>query len=121
MNVSIPPWVFVLLLKARGTNTPPGHQEKKRFERGDDLDRPRSSHHRRRSSGGLLDGLKDKAESLLNPDKGRDSRRSRSSVGGSRKSAKHDDYSDYSDDDRYTSSTRKSGGGGGSSRRADYY
>lgn len=102
--------------QSRYTNMITGHQEKKRLSRGEDPDRPRSSHHRRRSSGGLLGGLKDKAESLLSPDKDKDSRRSRSSVGGSRRSAKYDD-SDYSDDDRYT---RKSSGGG-RSRGGDYY
>ena len=57
------------------------HQEKKRLERdGGRGERERA--HRRRSSGGLLDNVKDKVEGFLNPEGEKEKRRSRSSVGG---------------------------------------
>ena len=100
------------------------HQEKKRSERdgggGSGRGEGERAHRRRRSSGGLLDNVKDKVEGFLNPDAGdKEKRRSRSSVGGSsgggrRKGGGYDSYSD-SEDERYE---RRSGGG--RSRRDDY-
>lgn len=90
-------------------------REKKRLE--DPYADERPSNHRRRSSGGLLDGVKEKVEGLLNPDSGKDKRRSKSHVSSSRRDRGYDDYSDEDYDDRYD----KRSSGGGRSRRDDYY
>ncbi|KAL9131584.1 MAG: hypothetical protein Q9175_006732 [Cornicularia normoerica] len=74
-------------------------REKKRLE--DPYAEERPSNHRRRSSGGLLGGMKDKVEGLLNPDSGKDKRRSKSHVSSSRRSRGDDEYSDEEYDDRF--------------------
>ena len=95
------------------------HQEKRRLERdgGGARGDGDKAHRRRRSSGGLLDNVKDKVEGFLNPDGEKEKRRSRSSVGGGssggRRRGGYDSYSD-SEEERYE---RKSGGG---RRRDDY-
>lgn len=92
-------------------------REKKRLEEPYRADE-RPSNHRRRSSGGLLGGVKDKVEGLLNPDAGREKRRSKSQVGSGRRGKGNEGYySDEEYDDRYD----RRGSGGGRSRRDEYY
>lgn len=92
----------------------------KRREKKNRLEDPyaegqRPSNHRRRSSGaGLIGGMKEKVEGLLNPDSaGKEKRRSKSHV-SSYSERRRGDYSDEEFEGRYE-------GRGGRRGRDDYY
>ena len=101
------------------------HREKKRYEDegysyggGGEI---KGERRRRRSSGGLINEIKDKVGTFLDPDAGKDKerekRRSRSHGGG--RGSRYDDYDGY-EDDRYI---RRSGRDDRyeSRRRDEYY
>lgn len=105
------------------------HREKKRMEEpyGErkDREREKGGHRRRRSSGGLVDNIKEKVEGFLNQqqeggerEREREKRRSRShaGTGGGRRGGR-DDYDDSSDDERYERRSTK----GSRRERDDYY
>ena len=96
------------------------HKEKKRYE--DDGysyggGEYKGERRRRRSSGGLVDNIKDKVGEFLDPDSGKEKRRSRSH-GGRR--SKYDDYGDY-EEEKYVRRSVRDDRYGGSGRRNDYY